>query len=185
MHHFHPFSSSFASAAIVHFHTSCPSPPRAHAAMAPPVSYQQHRQDTAHLEGCSSAWLWNCTPAPGPCQPHRCPRADTQVWRAVSQHKPNAGGQARARGSAPRARLQAAGAAKATLPSKPSLLLPPSMTVGGKMHSSEESKFEQLSSNERFLPPRGCFIKLFVFFSWRWAKQQWKTQEIFQIKTSA
>lgn len=90
MHHFHPFSSSFASAAIVHFHTSCPSPPRAHAAMAPPVSYQQHRQDTAHLEGCSSAWLWNCTPAPGPCQPHRCPRADTQVWRAFSQHKPNA-----------------------------------------------------------------------------------------------
>lgn len=74
------------------------------------------------------------------------------------------GDQVQAKGPDPRARLQAAEAAKTTLPSKPSLLLPPSTTVGGKMHSSEESKFEQLSSNESFLPPRGCFIKLFVFF---------------------
>lgn len=130
----------------------------------PDVSYQQHRQDTAHLEGGSSACPWNCTPSPGHCQPHRCPLADTQMGRGFLSRNQTLRGQVRARGPAPRARLQAAGAAKAALPSKPSLLLPPSMTVGGKMHSSEESKFEQLSSNERFVPPWGCFINYLSFF---------------------
>lgn len=57
---------------------------------------------------------------------------------------------------------QAVKAMKTIFPAKLSLLLPPSMTVGRKMHSSEESKCEQLSSNESFLPPQDCFIKVTI-----------------------
>lgn len=67
-----------------------------------------------------------------------------------------------AKGPDPRALRQAVEAAKTILPSKASLLLPPSMAVGGKMHSSEESKFEQLSSNESLLPPQDCFINVTI-----------------------
>lgn len=165
MHHFHPFSSSFASAAILHFHTSCTSPLCAQLAPA------------AQMCPTSS------TPSPGHCQPHRSPLADTQMGRGFLSRNQTFRGQVRARGPAPRARLQAAGAAKATLPSKPSLLLPPSMTVGGKMHSSEESKFEQLSSNERFVPPWGCFINYLVFLVEDEQSKSGKHQKHFKLKT--
>lgn len=132
------------------------------AAAQPGCAIAHHHQDTASLTDAHQ-------------QTHRC-------WEHFLSRNQMLGGQVQAKGPDPRARLQAAEAAKTTLPSKPSLLLPPSTTVGGKMHSSEESKFEQLSSNESFLPPRGCFIKLFVFFCWRWTKQQWKTPKKYSNK---
>lgn len=119
----------------------------------------------------------------GAAQQHQDPAspadAHQQLWRAFSQQKPNAQRSGRSAG------LQAAGAARQPfLPSLPSCCLP-ARQWEGKCTAQRSLNLEQLSSNERFLPPQGCFIKLFVFFCWRWAKQQWKTPEIFQIKTNA
>lgn len=55
------------------------------------VSYQRNRQRNAHLEGSSSAWLWNSMLSPGHCQFYTCPLAGTQMLRAFSQQKQNAG----------------------------------------------------------------------------------------------
>lgn len=55
----------------------------------PDVSYQRNKQHNAHLEGRSSAWLWNNTLSPGHCQFYICPLASTQMLRAFSQEKWN------------------------------------------------------------------------------------------------
>lgn len=68
----------------------------------------------------------------------------------------------RAKGPDLRALRQAVTAATTNLPSKPPVLLPPSMTAGGKMQSSEESKFEELNLNESFLPPQDCFTEVTI-----------------------
>lgn len=56
----------------------------------PDVSYQQNRQLSAHLEGWSSAWLWNSTPSPAHYRFYICPLAGTQMLKAFSQQKQNA-----------------------------------------------------------------------------------------------
>lgn len=161
MHHFHPFPSSFASTAVSHFCTSITGVPCADVGMAQlPRCVTMPTWRAAAQLGCGTAHHHQDTASLTDAlqQRHRC-------WEHFLSRKQTLRGQVRAKGSDPRARLQAAGQPRQPfLPNHLSFLLPPSTTGAGKMHSSEESKSEQLSSNQRFLPPWGCFIKLFVFF---------------------
>lgn len=61
----------------------------------------------------------------------------------------------------------------------------PGMTVGRKTHSSEESKLEQLSFNESFLPPQDHFISNSVIFVNNEQISSGKLHKIFQTTTSA
>lgn len=110
----------------------------------------------------------------------------TDVEKHFLSRNKTLGGQVQAKGPDLRALRQAGEAVKMILPSKPSFLLPPSTTVGRKMHSSEESKFEQLSSNESFLPPQDCFMKVTIcLFLLKMSKSAVEnTKKRFQIKTN-
>lgn len=122
-----------------------------------------HHQDSASLTDAHQ-------------QEHRC-------WEHFLSRSQTLRGQVRAKGPDPRARLRAATAANTTLPSKPSLLLPPSTTVGGKMHSSEESKFEQLSSNESFFTSSGLLCKTACLFLLKMNKATVEnTKKYFKLK---
>lgn len=61
----------------------------------------------------------------------------------------------------------------------------PSRAVGRKTQSSEESKLEQLSYNESFLPPQDYFISNSVIFVNNEQISSERHYKIFQITTNA